>query len=83
MKELMVILRKYIEITKIPVNERDFYDQRKVENLEMMYSKTMDEVIAKRFGELMVGRIEEVIDKRVEEALEHHECGTYHNDSEY
>jgi hypothetical protein len=68
MKELMVILRKYIEfLHDMPVGQRDYYDQQKVEDLEVLFDDALTDII----------------DKRVEEALEHHECGTYHNDSEY
>jgi predicted RNase H-related nuclease YkuK (DUF458 family) len=67
MKELMVILRKYVELTRIPYGDRDFYDQQKVEDLEELYSRTMNEMI----------------DKRVEEALEQHENGKYHDNCDY
>lgn len=67
MSVLLKIITKYVELTRIPIGDRDFYDQRKVEDLETLFDDTMTDII----------------DKRVEEALEQHVNGSNHDDSEY
>ena len=62
-KELLQVLKKYIELTRIPVSDRDYYDQQKVEDVGV------------RFEDL----VDDIVDQRVQKALTQHVNGSNHN----
>jgi len=68
LKELLQVIKKYVELTRIPVGDRDYYDQQKVEDLEV------------RFEDL----VDDIVDQRVQEALAQHGTKFHPiNDSNY